>query len=107
MQLPVVIEITKPVMHGSKEIREIDFSREMVGADVYDLDLAGGQVTGRDFAKLAGRLSGLPDPVIGALPVTDFLKVVRAVNNFLLDGPETGPSASPSSPGISSGHPGN
>lgn len=105
MQLPVVIELGKAVQHGSREIREIVFNREMVAADVFDLDLAGGQVTGRDFARVAARLSNLPDPVIGALHIADFLKVVKVVNNFLTDGLETGTSVSPSSPGDTSGPP--
>ena len=92
MELPVTVTLKKPIQHGSKEITELVFEREVQAADLFDINITAG-LTGRDFANVIARITGQPLPVISRLSGPDFSRCVELVNNFLFDGPETGPTA--------------
>ena len=88
MTFPHTVVLKKPVRHGSQEVTELVFSREMVAEDIFDVDLA--RMTPRDFAQVIARLTNQPRPIIGQLSIPDFNKAMDTVNGFLLDGQETG-----------------
>ncbi len=92
MQLPVTIQLKKPVDHGSRQITELTFERELEAGDVFDVNLSIG-FTGRDFANVIARLTGQPLPVISRLSFVDFSAAQVIVNDFLSDGPSTGTNA--------------
>ena len=93
MQLPVTIKLNKPIQHGSKLIEEIVFEREMIGSDMFGVRFSGRGIDAKEYAMMAARLTGLPDPVINGLNVVDFRAVMETVESFLSDGPPTGTAA--------------
>ncbi len=91
MEFPVTITLKKPVRHGSKDVAELAFEREVQAGDLFDINLVAG-LTGRDFANVIARLTGQPVPVIARLSAGDFARCGELVNGFLTDGPGTGPT---------------
>ncbi|MDL2226546.1 phage tail assembly protein [Deltaproteobacteria bacterium OttesenSCG-928-M10] len=92
MQLPHTITLKKPVQHGSAEISQLVFEREIQAGDLFDINLSSG-LTGRDFANIIARLTGQPLPVISRLGFSDFSAAMEFVNSFLSDGQPTGTAA--------------
>lgn len=92
MQLPVTIQLKNPVDHGSRQVTELTFERELQAGDMFDINLAVG-LTGRDFSSIIAKLTKQPLPVISRLGFADFRAAMEIVNGFLADGPSTGTNA--------------
>jgi hypothetical protein len=82
------ITLKSPVMHGSEEIRELVFGREMVAGDLRGVSV--GNLMHEDICEVASRITGVPTPVIRQLKMPDYLQVAATVGSFFGDSLPTG-----------------
>jgi len=83
------VTLKEPITFGSETITELHL-RAPKAKDFVGMPMSGH--TGGDILKLAVRLSGQPDAVIGELSVADFMEVADIIGSFFPDGQPTGPT---------------
>lgn len=85
---PIKIALSAPVKHGEKEITEIVFGREMVAGDLRGVSAR--DLTHDDICDIAGRISGIPAPVLRQLKMPDYMRVTEVISGFFDNSPPTG-----------------
>jgi hypothetical protein len=87
------IVLKTPVSVGSLTVTELDFRRPKVkDFDGIELKIGDGgmAVDLTSLKKLAGRLCGQTDLVMGEIDIGDLSEVIAVVMGFIFPGPETG-----------------
>ena len=88
--LPYTVKLSAPFQWGKDEtITEVVFEREPTGADMVYAQNAGDKV-GLFTLRLVERTSGLPEPLLRALPMRDYMALCKVAQTFLGDGPGIG-----------------
>ena len=85
---PVTIELRTPIKHGSKEITELTFNRELKARDLRGISLDA--LNADSIITVASRALDVPPSVIGELAISDFMRVSQVVSGFFDDSPLTG-----------------
>lgn len=88
MELPVIVKLAKPVMHGEEEVRELKITRPVTAKDFRGITVE--KLTFDDLILLGSRLTGYPPSVIGQLSIPDFTRLNNVLTAFFADGQETG-----------------
>ena len=84
------ITLKDPIQFGTETITELQL-RAPKAKDFIGMPMSGH--TGGDIIKLAVKLSGQPDAVIGELSIGDFMEVADIIGGFFPDGQLTGPTS--------------
>jgi hypothetical protein len=84
-----------PIQFGSETITELTIREKVVAGDMRGIEMRQRPLHD-DIMKLAGRLTGQPDPVIQAMAFADYIEVANLVAGFIDPGPATGNTPSPS-----------
>lgn len=90
MSEPVVYKLKYPVKHGSQPVEELTF-RPLKFKDLKGVDLRGDPMGAT--LKMASKLCGIPEVIIGELEGDDIVEVSRIVTDFL-PAPKDGSSPS-------------
>ena len=91
MDLPVIIKLTKPVTIGdSAPVTELKIERMPEAGDLYDLP-AIGQKMG-DLLNVFGKMIGQPPSFMKRLDLSDAMRCVEVIGDFLPGGQEIGAS---------------
>ena len=85
---PITITLESPVTHGAEEINQLTISRPMVAGDLRGIPVQ--ELAHDHICELAGRLCGVPTPVIKKLSIPDYLRLAEVVSGFLGGSPATG-----------------
>jgi len=97
--MSTTVKLKTPITFGSATIGELTFRRPKA-KDFAGIELKigdGGLVL--DFSsilRLAGRLCGQPDAVIGEVDIGDFTEITEIVMGFIMPGRPIGETGSPS-----------
>lgn len=83
MQLPVVIDLKKPVMHGDTEVKQIVIKREMVAGDLRGVTVSALKFD--DIFLVASRLTGVPVSVINQMGMPDTMELQGVIGDFFED----------------------
>lgn len=84
MELPIKIQLEKPVKHGDIEITELVINREMVAGDLRGIKVE--NMMFDDMFLVASRLTGVPVSVILQMRMQDTRKLTDAVGIFFDNG---------------------
>jgi len=93
-----------PITHAGETIKEVEFKRPKAG-DLMHLSISKMEDwTGADLLPVLISCTGLEAPVFTSLmDARDFVLCQEAIANFIMSGPEDGPTSSPDSPDSSDG----
>lgn len=84
MELPIKIQLEKPVKHGDTEITELVINREMVAGDLRGIKVE--NMMFDDMFLVSSRLTGVPVSVILQMRMQDTRKLTDAVGIFFDNG---------------------
>lgn len=88
MQLPITIELKKPIGTPIEPVTKLVIKREPVAGDLRGIAI--GQLTFDDIIMVGSRLVNEPPSVLQQMSVPDFTRLSEIIGSFLADGPETG-----------------
>ena len=83
MELPIVIDLKKPVKHGEEEFTQLVIKREMVAGDLRGVSVS--NLKFDDMFMVASRLSGVPVSVINQMCMPDAMRLQAVIDGFLED----------------------
>lgn len=84
MELPIIIKLKHPLMHGDEKVTELKITREPVAGDL--AETAEGQMLIGDTLRVLSRIANLPLSVVNQLKLTDLRRVNVVLGGFLDDG---------------------
>jgi hypothetical protein len=87
---PITITLRKPIVYGNETVKSLTFGREPIARDFYEMPVLSGQYRLADFAVVAAKLTGSPEPLIEQLSLGDFNACMGVVNEYFLDSLGTG-----------------
>ena len=85
---PVTIKLFTPLTHGEERISELTFAREMEAGDLFGTRVGG--LDHEDLCRVAGRLTGVPLPVLKKMKMRDYRRVSGVIEGFFDNSPPTG-----------------
>lgn len=77
---PIKIRLKSPLKHGTEEIAELVFGREMVAGDLRGISIR--DLTHDNVCDVASRITGVPAPILRQLKMPDYLEVAEVVSGF-------------------------
>lgn len=85
---PHTIQLLRPFDYGKERVESVVIEKEPTAGDL--VDIMNETKNGNQALRMVAACTGWPDPKVKMLKARDFQAVLKIVQPFLGDGPETG-----------------